>query len=209
MLKNYLGIFIIFLLAGCENENPISSDIEQMQFPMNIGTSWDYDITDTTYYYSFGDSVQINNGLLSVKIVSSIVLGNGKKTFIWEYSFQNNIDSIYVLSSGDSIFFYQDKKYPVPKTTLVFPLILNKEWQQNECDKYRVVSTDTLNLPIGLTKDVVRVEQYYSCEGEASALNTYHIKQNIGIVKYRSNYMNAHYSTGRNKEWNLKSYSVN
>ena len=110
---------------------------------------------------------------------------------------------------GDSIIFYQDKKHPVPKILFVFPLSVNKEWMINECDNYKVLTIDTLSLPVGVTADVVNVEQIYSCEVEAGAVNNYYINPNIGVVKYRSNYMNAHYAMNRNTEWILKSYSIN
>ena len=209
-IKILFLIFCLSLIFSCEKDkNPISSDIEKMQFPMKIGSTWEYEITDTTYSYFFGDSMQINNGILNVKIVNSIILDNGKKALIWEYNFQNNLDSLYVLRSEDSIIFYQNKKYPVQTIILVFPLSVNKEWELIDCDKYKVLSKDTLNLPIGKITDVVKVEQNYACEVEAGLVNNYYIRQDIGIVKYHSNYMNILYGIKRNKEWILKSYSIN
>ena len=204
-----LLILCISLIFSCKKDkNPISANIRHMSFPMKTGSTWQYEIIDTTFYTFFKDSMRINNGILKVKILNSIVLGNGKKALIWQYNFLNTLDSLYVLSSGDSIIFYQNKKYPDPKIILIFPLIVNNEWQFIECDKYKVLSKDTLSLPIGKITDVVKVQQNYTCEIEAGLVNNYYIKPNVGIVKYYSNYFNAHYFLSEREKWILKSYSI-
>ena len=204
-----LLILCISLIFSCKKDkNPISANIRHMSFPMKTGSTWQYEIIDTTFYTFFKDSMRINNGILKVKILNSIVLGNGKKALIWQYNFLNTLDSLYVLSSGDSIIFYQNKKYPDPKIILIFPLIVNNEWQFIECDKYKVLSKDTLSLPIGKITDVVKVQQNYTCEIEAGLVNNYYIKPNVGIVKYYSNYFNAHYFLNEHEKWILKSYSI-
>ena len=210
-IKKFLFLFLfVFITFSCKrSNNPVSPNNEQMTFPMKTGSTWEYEITDTTFY-SLRDSMQTNNGILKVKILNTTILGNGKKAFIWQYNFQNTFDSLYVLSSGDSIIFYQDKQYPYAKTILVFPLSVNNEWKFTECDKYKVLSKDTLNLQvIGKITDVVKVQQNFTCEGEAGLTNDYYINSNIGIVKYKSNYFNAHYSFSKHERWVLKSYSIN
>jgi len=208
--KFWFPILCIPLILSCEKDkNPISSNIGQIPFPMKTGSTWEYEITDTTFYTFFADSMKINNGILKVKILNSIILGNGKRATIWQYNFPNTLDSLYVLSSGDSIIFYQNKKYPYPKIILVFPLIVNNEWESIECDKYKVLSKDTLTLPIGEIKDIVKVQKNYTCEIEAGLVNDYYINSNIGIVKYNSNYFNLHYFLNIHEKWILKSYSIN
>jgi hypothetical protein len=209
-IKILFLIFCLSLIFWCEKDkNPISTNIGHLPFPMKTGSTWEYEITDTTFYTYFADSMKINNGILKVKILNSIILGNGKRATIWQYNFQNTLDSLYVLSSGDSIIFYKNKEYPDARIVLIFPLSVSNEWERVECDKYKVLSKDTLNLPIGKITDVVKVEQNYACEVEAGLVNNYYIRQDIGIVKYHSNYMNIHYGIKRNKEWILNSYSIN
>ena len=209
-IKILFLILCLSLIFWCEKDkNPISTNIGHLPFPMKTGSTWEYEITDTTFYTYFADSMKINNGILKVKILNSIILGNGKRATIWQYNFQNTLDSLYVLSSGDSIIFYKNKEYPDARIVLIFPLSVSNEWERVECDKYKVLSKDTLNLPIGKITDVVKVEQNYACEVEAGLVNNYYIRQDIGIVKYHSNYMNIHYGIKRNKEWILNSYSIN
>jgi hypothetical protein len=208
-IKFWFSVLCISLIFSCEKEkNPISANIGHVSFPMKTGSTWEYEISDTIFYTFFADSMRINNGILKVKILNNIILGNGKKASIWQYNFQNTSDSLYVLSSGDSIIFYQNRKYPFPKIILVFPLSINKEWEFTECDKYKVLSKDTLSLPIGKINSVVKVQQNFTCEIEAGLVNNYYIKQNIGIVKYYSNYFNAHYFLNEHEKWILKSYSI-
>ena len=208
-IKFWFSILCISLILSCENDkNPISANIGHMSFPMKTGSTWEYEVYDTTFYTFFADSMKTNNGILKVKILKSIILGNGKRAVIWQYNFQNTLDSLYVLCSGDSIIFYQNKKYPDPKIFLIFPLSINKEWEFIECDKYKVLSKVTLSLPIGKITDVVKVQQNYTCEIEAGLVNNYYIKPNIGIVKYYSNYFNAHYFLSEREKWILKSYSI-
>ena len=180
-----------------------------MPFPMKTGSTWEYEITDTTFYTYFADSMKINNGILKVKILNSIILGSRKRATVWQYNFQNTLDSLYVLNSGDSVIFYQNKEYPNPKIILVFPLSVNNEWEFIACDKYKVLSKEIVSLPIGKIKDVMKVQQNYTCEGEAGLVNDYYINPNIGIVKYNSNYFNAHYFLNRHEKWILKSFSIN
>ena len=209
-IKILFLIFCLSLIFWCEKDkNPISTNIGHLPFPMKTGSTWEYEITDTTFYTYFADSMKINNGILKVEILNSIILGNGKRATIWQYNFQNTLDSLYVLSSGDSIIFYKNKEYPDARIVLIFPLSVSNEWERVECDKYKVLSKGTLNLPIGKITDVVKVEQNYACEVEAGLVNNYYIRQDIGIVKYHSNYMNIHYGIKRNKEWILNSYSIN
>ena len=197
--------FCLLLLFSCDkNKNPITPNIKKIsQFPMEIGASWNYEFTDTTYYYH-GDSMKIENGILHVKIIDSTILDTGKKAFIWQYEFQNNLDTLYSLYSGDSILFYPNKQTSEPKIIFLLPLTVSSEWEWTFCDKYKVLSKDTLNLPAGTFTNVFHVEQIYNCEIEAGLLNTYYINPGTGIVKYQSNYRNYHRGIKRNEKWVLK-----
>ena len=206
----FIFLFLIgaLILSSCQSsENPISSILITEEFPMTIGTTWEYDVIDTTYYYFFTDSITVNNGILQVSIVGSTVLKNQVHALVWQYKFKNNLDSLYVLKSGDTTLFYSDRNNSEPNLSLIFPLKVNKKWQLSDCRKYMVIDKEILNLPLGMFKNTFNIRENNSCEGEASLENEYYIVPNIGIIKYQLAYQNIHYSIKRIREWNLKSYS--
>ena len=206
-------IFLIvvgaLIISSCQSENnPISPNLKEEEFPMAIGSIWEYNVTDTTYYYFFTDSMKTNDGILQVSIVGSTFLENRGKAIVWQYKFLNNLDSLYVLKSGDTTFFYSDKRNPTPTFSLIFPLEVKQRWQLSNCSEYEVLDKEILNLPFGLFRNAFNISGNNSCEVEASFMENYYIEPNVGIIKYKSYYQNFHYSIKRKIEWNLKSYSL-
>ncbi|NOZ74456.1 MAG: hypothetical protein GXO90_03635 [FCB group bacterium] len=206
--------FIILVITGlilfsCQKEQPLAPYNENYEFPMTIGSQWKYNVTDTTYYTNFDDSIVVNNGILEIIVIKSTSLDNGKKAFLWQYKFKNSIlDTLYISSSNDTVFFYNDKNVLSTNKIFIFPLQVNNEWQFDPCNEYRVVRQDTLNLSFGTIKGIYNVEHKFICEGEAGLVDNYYIKSSIGIVKYEFHYMNIHYGMMQNKNWILKSYSI-
>lgn len=141
----FLIVIGTLIISSCQSENnPISPNLKEEEFPMAIGSTWEYNVTDTTTYYFFTDSIKINNGILQVSIVGSTFLENRGKAIVWQYKFQNNLDSLYVLNTSDTTFFYSDKRNLTPIFSLIFPLEVNKIWQLSNCSKYEVLDKEIL-----------------------------------------------------------------
>ena len=199
---------VLFVFIACRtNNNPIAPAPEPVEFPLTVGSVWEYVITDTIFYLPYGDSMVVNNRIMHVKIVDSTILKNGKKAVILQYDFTTKFDSLYAYRSGDTIYF-QNKMEALPEFILIFPLNVGKEWERRSCDFYKVLSKDIVILPIGKISDVINVEQRYLCIGEVFITNYYFIKSDMGIVKFDTYYLNIRHPVKRRVVGSLNSYSI-
>ncbi len=208
MMKFIFLIIGMFLLSCQKETNPISSDNVNEKFPMKIGLNWEYTVTDSTYFYNFADSIVVKNGIMKIGIINSTLLDDGRKALSWQYWFNNKIvDTSYVIFSDDTLYFYKDKKCETINAMFLFPLQINKEWELDSCNKYRVIKQDTSHFSFGTINDIFIVEHEFICESEAGLTETYYLNSSIGIVKYTFNYQNIHYGIKQRKTWNLESFN--
>lgn len=207
----YLFIFlfgVIFLTCQTNTSSFQKNEIFG-QFPMAVGYTWEYSVQDTTFYFRFSDSMQVKNGIMQVKIIGKIEQENREVEYLWQYRFNGEVvDTLYVVPSGDSLFFYYDEGRVV-KWMLVFPLQVGKSWEYNECDKYRVIRKEMFPLPIRSMEEVFVAQRQFMCEAEASLIEQFFIHPRIGLIRYESEYFNIFYGISRVQHWKLKSYRVN
>ncbi|GAB4363741.1 MAG: hypothetical protein Kow0042_01870 [Calditrichia bacterium] len=176
------------------------------QFSLSIGSFWNYSIVDTLYY-TYTGKYEVYYDSLTATIVGSTVLPNGKSATILHYQFQDRVDTMYAIVTGDTLLFYQmHSGRLVGSFGFILPLEVNKEWYLMGFD-YKVYSSPPLEVPAGLFKHVIDVREYVRM-GNAYGWNSYFIAPEVGIVKYKYRIFVTLSEVNHMIQWALLSYSI-
>jgi len=200
-------VFIFSLgFISCKKMNePDYNNPGKSQFPMSVGSVWEYAIVDTLIHTYTGET-EIHHDTVDVTIIGTTTLSNGKNAAIWQYKFRNKIDSLFVFLSDDSLIFYDDDEYLTIKFGFMLQLQANNEWELSAIN-YKVFLKDTLQVPVGLFVKVYHVEEYER-QGNVIGWNDYFIVPKIGIVKYHYGTFFTISEINNNIEWKLLAYSI-
>ena len=186
----YIAILSCFIsvFTGCNKDNieKVSTD-----FPMSVGSHWNYQLYD---------SLQYKYDTVSVKVVSSVIKSN-HTVFTWQFSNGKNSisDSLYVVDSSFSISFYNDSSLSDLKWQFKLPFKVGESWTINENDNYKVVS----NEKVDIYPNTFKINRDLQSFNYILKENIW-IADNIGIVKMDIYEFNL--GPAKNQTWHLLSY---
>lgn len=204
----FLMLLMSFILSCKSEKAPLAVGSDNTPFPLISGSSWTYEYSDTSFDLYNNRITEINHGILKINLLDSVKLGNGEKALLWQSRFQENVDSLFVRWSGDSLIFYKNRKYPYIAWVFIFPLKVGRKWEINGCDYYEVLTNDTLNLPSFKNIVAFKIRENFHCEGNASRITTYDLSPKLWIVKYDFDYTVTIHYFRKHQVWLLRSYSI-
>ncbi|MEW6411766.1 MAG: hypothetical protein AB1483_04740 [Candidatus Zixiibacteriota bacterium] len=182
-----LGVFSICLLVcaacGDKSVDPDTFTLPLTAFPHSIGTSWTYELTDSTSDGSVARCTVV------VMIADSVAYDCGQEdctgTFqqIWELQCDDMLDTVTVLYQHDSLHL----RYPFVAISLFFPLELGKTWTAlyptgTTETRAGVVEITTLELNNDATPKCMIVAGTVSYDSGMGYLSIVKVAPNIGIA---------------------------
>lgn len=189
----YIAILSCFIsvFTGCKKDNITK---ESPDFPMSVGSYWKYQMYD---------SLQHKYDTIAIKVVSSTIKSN-KTVFIWQFSDNKNSisDSLYVVSSSNSVSFYKDSSLTNLKWQYKLPLKVGESWTINENDNYKVMSNEKVDVYSSSFKLSSDLQSF-----NYTLKETTWIVDNIGIVMM--NIYEFNLGPTKNQTWHLLSYHIN
>ncbi len=187
-----------FGLSACTNNQVGPRVVFSSQFPSSVSSAWTYAIYDSIAHQA--DAV-------TVSVHDKISASSTGATYIWIYRYSTHTDSIYVVTTGDTIGYYYilgDNQSPFIK--LIFPLKVGQTWAA-PYNSFTVEAEDTLSVPAGSFSNAFRVfDQPH--EGNFYGGTTYWIVPQIGIVKERLQWFVTVDNERENQTWQLLSYAI-
>ncbi len=208
--KVFAFTLIMILLLRITSCQKITEPIEQVkgasQFPMSVGSTWEYSIVDTVVYTYTGQT-EVFYDTVKVSIVGITNLPDGNEATVWQYQYRDTVDTLFANLAGDTLFFYQKKgDLLLLKSRFILPLQVDKQWQLSVFD-YRVERADTVQVPAGVFINVFDVLERPRV-GNVVGLNHYFIAPQVGIVKYHSGTFSTFSEVNHKIEWKLFSYTI-
>lgn len=123
------------LLLSCSGKTTApDKDMPISDFPNHIGTYWVYLIKDSVGYdtTTYMDTVRVT-------IVDLININKNEYTMVWEYEFNDFLDTQYVFVGNDTLSFSSDSF--LSNGYYVFPLEVGSGWGRSNDTSYVVEKT--------------------------------------------------------------------
>ncbi len=193
-----LFFFIILTSQNCKKHNePILYNTE---FPNNIGTFWKYKVYD---------SISTINDTLTITIVGTTNLNDGKVVTIWQNKYQTripNTDTSYIYSGSEGIYFYFNKTIQSLYKIYKFPLTIGNYWLGNYVkDTIKVTSKSSINTLAGSFSETYTLTRTARFFPNGSLFEQELFKPNIGLLTSLQINNSGSYS---NENWELFSYLI-
>ena len=180
-LFSVIILIISFLFLFCQKEKNIMEPSGNFsEFSLKVGSSWKYAVTDTIIHTYTGER-EIEKYTVTVTIVDSLTAPNGGVITVWQYTYPDKKDTLYVTLSGDTLLFYIDKKCQILHAGFLLNSHLNDEWFFSGRE-YKVVEVSDVRVPAGVFKDVPKIREII-WQGNALGYNYYFFTPEAGFVK--------------------------
>jgi|GEM_PF-4729921 len=200
-LQNTSGSFHLSNIYKNNSIKKIQYDTTN-DFPLQVGDSWTYNVTD---------SIKNFNDTVTVKIKNVNYLPNGIIRYLWLYRFTNKIDSLYLERKIDTLIFVpiSSDGFYNGISKLVLPLKVGNRWGGIGDEAGSIDSIDTITAPGGIFNNVFQAMQAGICCNDYSLIQ-YWIQPEVGIVEeINSIFTSVEPNSRKLEKWELLYYSIN
>ncbi len=176
-----LVILLFSLFISCEfSTRPLQ--ISDQPIPLDVGTWWQYAITDTLIDTYTGEQT-VTRYTGTVRVVANTRLPDGKTASLVTIQYANQLDTLYVRFQDDTLLVYRvDDNTMVIQMGFIFPLKPGNTWQMGIAD-YRVEQQRVVTVPAGTFRDGYDVREYPRI-GNLVGWNQYTLVPGVGLVQY-------------------------
>ncbi len=176
-----LVILLFSLFISCEfSTRPLQ--ISDQSIPLDVGTWWQYAITDTLIDTYTGEQT-VTHYTGTVRVVANTRLPDGKTARLVTIQYANQLDTLYVRFQDDTLLVYRvDDNTMVIQMGFIFPLKPGNTWQMGIAD-YRVEQQRVVTVPAGTLRDGYDVREYPRI-GNLVGWNQYTLVPGVGLVQY-------------------------
>lgn len=194
-----IGVLSLLSLA-CESSTNRPDDLIAVSFPSKVGDTWTY-----AHY----DSLSGKAGNVVVTIVDDTIL-SGQYATVWQCTYPDEIDTIYVTASSDTVRFIDSSPFlqrfrEWHGRKFVFPLVVGNKWKGEWWgDSTHVAEKGAVKVMAGDFSEGFKVTERWSGLNDYGSIDTW-IVPNIGIVRMHHRGLSFGMA---NESYELVSYSA-